>query len=100
MQIKDNKVVERILDFSDCRYLGEVHKIIHKKLELPQWYGNNLDALWDTLTGMMYVPANIKIIYKPKKIVSTELFDEVCKIVEVFKEAMQEYNEFELSVDM
>ncbi|MGN0441207.1 MAG: barstar family protein [Acutalibacteraceae bacterium] len=100
MQIKDNKVVERILDFSDCRYLGEVHKIIQEKLELPEWYGKNLDALWDALTGIMYVPANIKIIYKPKKIASMELSDEICKIIEVFKEAVQEYNEFTLSVDM
>lgn len=100
MQIKNNKVVERILDFSDCRYLGEVHKIIQKKLELPEWYGENLDALWDALTGIMYVPAKIKIIYKPKKKSSTELSDEVNKIVEVFKEAAQEYNEFVLSVDM
>ncbi len=100
MQIKDNKVVERILDFSDCRYLGEVHKIIQEKLELPEWYGKNLDALWDALTGIMYVPANIKIIYKPKKETSTELSDEVYKIIDVFKEAAQEYNEFTLSVDM
>ena len=100
MQIKNNKVVERILDFSDCQYLGEVHQIIQKKLELPAWYGENLDALWDALTGIMYVPASIKIIYKPKKIASVELSHEVCKIVEVFKEAVQEYNEFELSVDM
>ena len=48
----------------------------------------------------MYVPANIKIIYKPKKETSTELSDEVYKIIEVFKEAAQEYNEFTLSVDM
>lgn len=100
MQIKDKKVVERILDFSDCQYLGEVHQIIQEKLELPERYGDNLDALWDALTGIMYVPANIKIIYNPKKIASMELSDEVCKIVEVFKAAAQEYNEFELSVDM
>ena len=48
----------------------------------------------------MFMPANIMIIYKSKKKVSTELSDEVCKIVEVFKEADQEYNEFILSVDM
>lgn len=41
MQIKDKKVVERILDFSYCEYLGEIHQIIQKKLELPQWYENN-----------------------------------------------------------
>lgn len=48
----------------------------------------------------MFMPANIMIIYKSKKKVLTELSDEVCKIVEVFKEADQEYNEFILSVDM
>ncbi len=100
MGMTDKEVVERILNFSECEYLGEIHKIIQEKLDLPQWYGNNLDALWDALTGIMYVPANIKIIYKPKKKTSTELSDEVYKIVEVFKEAVKEYNEFVLSVDM
>lgn len=42
----------------------------------------------------------MKIIYKPKKIASVELSHEVFKIVEVFKEAVRKYNEFELSVDM
>ncbi len=96
----DKEVMERTLDFSGCEYLGEIHKMIQEKLDLPRWYGNNLDALWDALTGIMYVPANIKIIYKPKKKTSTELSDEVYKIVEVFKEAVKEYNEFVLSVDM
>lgn len=100
MQIKDKKVVERILDFSDCQYLGEVHKIIQEKLELPEWYGENLDALWDALTGIMYVPANITIVYKPKKKISTELSDEVYKVIEVFEEAVEEYNEFLLTVEI
>ena len=100
MQIKDKKVVKRILNFSNCQYLGEVHKIIREKLELPQWYGENLDALWDALTGIMYVPANITIIYKPLKMASVELSNEISKIVEVFEEAVREYNEFILSIDM
>ena len=57
-----------------------------------------MDALWNVLTGIMFMPANI--MYKSKRKASTELSDEVCKIVEVFKEADQEYNEFVLSVDM
>lgn len=59
-----------------------------------------MDALWNVLTGIMFMSANIMIIYKSKRKASTELSDEVCKIVEVFKEADQEYNEFVLSVDM
>ena len=54
---------DRVLDFSNCKYLGEVHELIKKELELPEFYGCNLDALWDAITGLMYVPANIKIIF-------------------------------------
>ena len=53
---------DRVLDFSSCKYLGEVHEIIKTELELPDCYGANLDALWDAVTGLMYVPANIKIM--------------------------------------
>lgn len=64
------------------------------------WYGGNLDALWDSLTGIMYVPANIKIIYKPENEKSKELSKEVYKIIEVFEEASQEYNEFSFSTEI
>lgn len=50
MNMTDKKVMHRILDFSKCEYLGEIHQVIQEKLELPQWYGGNLDALWDALT--------------------------------------------------
>ena len=44
---------DRVLDFSKCKYLGEVHELIKKELELPEFYGCNLDALWDAITGLM-----------------------------------------------
>ena len=52
-------VIKRELDFSKCRYLGEIHEVIREKFELPGWYGTNLDALWDSVTGIMYTPADI-----------------------------------------
>ena len=30
-------------DFKDVEY---THEIIKKQLDLPEYYGNNLDALW------------------------------------------------------
>ena len=44
--IDDNPI---ILDFSACKYLGEVHKILKSKFGLPEYYGENWDALWDCL---------------------------------------------------
>ena len=91
---------QRVLDFSKCQYLGEVHQVIQQKLELPEWYGQNLDALWDSITGIMYVPADITIIYKPETQKSEKLASEISKIIDVFKEAAQEYNEITLHVEM
>lgn len=90
---------DRVLDFSKCKYLGEVHELIKKELELPEFYGCNLDALWDSITGLMYVPANIKIIFKPKTVVAQKLSDEIEKIIEVFKEAEEEYSQIKLTIE-
>lgn len=45
-KIKANPI---ILDFSGCRYLGEVHRILKTGFGLPEYYGENWDALWDCL---------------------------------------------------
>ena len=90
---------DRVLDFSKCKYLGEVHEIIKKELELPEWYGANLDALWDSITGIMYVPANIKMIYKPETKASQKLTDEIEQIISVFLEAQEEYGQIKVTID-
>ena len=83
------------LDFSECRYIGEIYVHIKDVLELPQWCGENLDALWDAVTGMMYTPAEIIICSKVRR---KELQDDVKEIIAVFQEAQQEYNEISISV--
>lgn len=89
----------RVLDFSNCKYLGEVHKIIKDELELPDFYGENLDALWDSVTGIMYVPANIKIIFKPETKPSADLANAVEEIISVFKEAEEEYGQIKVTAE-
>lgn len=49
--IKENPVM---LDFSGCKYLGEIHLILKTKFGLPEYYGGNWDALWDCLDGLFY----------------------------------------------
>ncbi len=83
------------LDFSECRYLGEIYAQIKSVLELPQRCGENLDALWDAVTGMMYTPAEVTIIPKVRR---KELQEDVKEIITVFQEAQDEYNEISVIV--
>ena len=83
-------VKECVLDFSECSYIGEVYAIIKKELELPEWCGENLDALWDAVTGIMYTPANITIRSTIRR---EELQQSVDDIITVFREAEEEYHE-------
>ena len=39
------------LNFSDCKFLGEIHKVMKKAFDFPDYYGENLSALWDLLDG-------------------------------------------------
>lgn len=42
--------MERItLDFSKCKSGDDLHEEIKTKFDFPEWYGKNLDALWDLL---------------------------------------------------
>ena len=62
---------------------------------MPQWCGENLDALWDAVTGMMYTPAEVTIIPKVRR---KELEDDIKEIIAVFQEARDEYNEMSVIV--
>lgn len=55
-----------VIDFSECQYVRSLHNEIKNKLNLPDWYGGNLDALWDSLTGMIETPVEVKLIFRPK----------------------------------
>lgn len=37
------------LDFSKVKYFNDIHKIIQNTFNFPDFYGENLDALWDCM---------------------------------------------------
>ncbi len=73
------------------RFLTEketAHEYLQETLNLPQYYGKNLDALYDSLTD--FEEAEIKIRISEQKTVYLE------KILRVFKAASRENNNIKL----
>ena len=88
-----------IINFSFCKYPMDLHKEIREKLDLPEWYGNNLSALLDMLTGFIETPVSITVIFKPETKAAENLKENVLKIIKTFKEAAEE-EEIEFNCDM
>jgi ribonuclease inhibitor len=80
----------------------DFHDEIVRGLELPTWYGRNLDALWDVLTGMMDRP--IELVWLNSQISQQRLsrYDAIISLlkdVEKRDKDMQRPNAFTLRIE-
>ena len=83
--IQENPI---ILDFSRCRYLGEIHLVLKEKFGLPEYYGENWDALWDCLDGLFDKPVTVQIYGFLSR--GRALREECRKMLEVFDDVHRE----------
>lgn len=63
------------------------HDRLACQLELPAWYGRNLDALYDLLTGHI-VPCHLVLIHKDRLL--EQLGDYGEKLLETLRDAAQD----------
>lgn len=78
------------IDFSDIdREAGEdIFSPISRALDFPDWFGGNLDALWDMLTGYIETPCRVVLLSTGSVRKDEKSYLE--RIIEVFREA-EEY---------
>lgn len=94
---------EVILDFTKCKSIFEIYQEMRVKMEWIDWYGENLDALWDILTGLPYKGDDF-IILRPKHYrgipygQDAEFTNAVDKICDIFLEAQDEYGEINVDI--
>ena len=71
------------IDFTNVKCFLEMHKIIQKSLEFPDYYGCNWDAFWDCLTDMYGDPIHIEII--GLEVIERKFGDSAKKMIEILK---------------
>lgn len=74
----------------------KTHQILKEKLDLPDYYGENLDALWDCLTGWVSLP--LTIVWSNFKDSKKQLGNFADELLQTFKEAKDEIEGFEIEV--
>ena len=85
------------LDFSNCNYIMAVYDYIKKQFKLPDYCGNNLDALWDFLDGDD-CPHNSKIEIYGIEYLNTKFDGYGEKIKQLFEDLPNEYGNEDIEV--
>ncbi len=84
------------IDFTGCKNIREVFSRMDEKLDFPEFYGKNLSALWDMLTG--FIEWDQIIYLKGCAGVDEKLKTYMQKVIEVFHEAEEMYGDIEVHV--
>ncbi|WP_419465912.1 barstar family protein [Bacillus spongiae] len=51
-----------IIDVSNIKTSKELHLTLKESLEFPNFYGENWDAFWDSITGLVELPEKIEFV--------------------------------------
>lgn len=73
-----------VVDFSKVTYYSEVHKILKEAFDFPDYYGENLDALWDCLTDISGEIINVEI--HGLSVVRDKFDDTADELISIFRE--------------
>ncbi len=78
-----------IIDFSEVKHYLEMHYVIKKALDFPDYYGCNWAAFWDCLTDMYGEPIHIEI--RGLDVIVRKFGDAASKLVEILKRFKHNY---------
>lgn len=85
------------LDFSNCNYFMDIFKYIKEIFNIPQYYGNNLSAMWDCLSGDD-CPHNSRIEIYGIEYLNTKFDGYGEKIKQLFEDLPKEYGNEDIEV--
>ena len=82
------------LDFSRIETLNGLHEYLKQQMNLPDHYGNNLDALYDCLTGEIELP--VKITFENLSVLEKKIGEKAHAVFTVFQDAANDTGKIEI----
>ena len=79
---------------SEIPRFDSVHHWLQHKLDLPEWYGHNLDALWDCLSGWIALPIEVHWIREAITDPNSEYNVPLTSFISLFEEASEQIDGF------
>lgn len=85
------------LDFAGIKTLWELHEYFKTVFQLPDYYGRNMDALWDCLYYSFEFPTTITL--KNVSYLPTEMQETIEVMLELFDDLQREDRKVTVIVD-
>ncbi|WP_340191284.1 barstar family protein [Bacillus amyloliquefaciens] len=87
-----------IIDGKDVTSTEALHRILKDQLDFPNFYGENLNALWDCLTGWIELP--LTLVWENFEASQKALGSDADDVLELLKKAQAELDgEFFIQIE-
>lgn len=77
------------IDFTDLGDYDDFYAQLKEKLRLPEFFGDNLDALYDAITGFLELPLHIEFVNM--SVEQLETFEDLLVTLEDADEEMEDF---------
>ena len=86
------------IDFANVKTYFNFYEAIIKGLQLPDWCGDNPDAIWDMLTGYIEFPATIRL--HGTSLLPKDLESEMKMFIDMFEEIPETYDYIRFTLEI
>jgi ribonuclease inhibitor len=77
------------IDFEDIGSYQDFYSKLSEQTELPEWFGNNLDAMYDWVTGIVDLP--LHLVFVNMHPAQLESFEDLLQLLEEAEEETEDF---------
>ena len=78
------------IDFAEIGDYEDFYTQLKEKIELPDYFGDNLDALYDSITGELDVPLHIEFVNM--SVDQLEIFEDLLTTLEDVEDHTEDFS--------